>query len=374
MKQENLSILFFILKNRLKKNGEAPILLRVTLDGNYEEIRVQRSIPVELWNQDKGCSKGKDKVSLSLNAYIKDLEMKLRDIHKQLVLEGAYFTPALLLQKLFNQEDKKTLLAMYKQHIEECRQLIGKDYEAVTINRYDNCYRKLAAMIQKEYGKNDISFYELDGIFIRKFELYLKIESNMCQNTIVRYMKAFKKFTTIAVANKWLKDDPFFGIKYKQVETSPTFLTIEEVEAIAKKEFAIERLNIVKDAFIFCCYTGLAFMDAQELKPEHLLKDNSGNLWIRKPRVKLEKRFSSKCVSNVPLVGMAKRILEKYKSHPICLRKDVCLPMYSNQKMNSYLKEIADLCGVKKHLTTHVARHTNNSFRLKTSTLQEYFF
>lgn len=358
MKQEMLSILFFILKTRVLKNGESPILLKVTIAGVEDEIRILRSIPAHLWNQAKGCSRGKDRASLELNEYIRSLTVKLLSIHKELMLEEAHITPKLLLKKLFGQEEKRTLLATFANHNEECRKLIGVDFEAVTINRYDNCLRSLSVVVQRECGKDDISFYELNGELIRKFEIYLKTERGLCQNTLVRYMKCFKKIINMALTNKWMKDDPFVGTKYRQEETDPTFLTMEELETMMKKEFAIERLEMVRDVFCFCCATGLSFIDAKELTPEHLFKDNNGNLWIRKSRHKMIRRNRAACMSNIPLLGMAQKILEKYQNHPICEKKGICLPMYSNQKMNSYLKEIADFCGIKKNLTTHVARHT----------------
>jgi hypothetical protein len=141
MKQETMNILFFILKNRVLRNGEAPILLRVTIGGVYDEIRIQRSVSVNLWNQAKGLSKGKDRTSLELNEYIRSLNLKLLTVHKELMLEEAFVTPNLLLKKLFGKEEKRTLLATFLRHNEECRKLIGIDYEAVTINRYDNCAR-----------------------------------------------------------------------------------------------------------------------------------------------------------------------------------------------------------------------------------------
>jgi integrase len=354
MKQETLSILFFILKNKNKllKNGEAPVLLRVTIERRgSDEVRIQRSTNPNLWDQAKGRSKGKDHASLELNDFVKSLGVKLSIIHKEMLLEQAFITPSLLLRKLFSTKERRTILSTFRDHNEECRKLIGIDYEKVTINRYDNCMRSLATAIQREYGKEDITFYELTGEFIRKYEVYLKTEKKLCQNTVVRYMKCFKKITNMALANNWLKCDPFVGRKYRQEETNPTFLTMEELETMMKKKFAIERLEIVRNIFVFCAFTGLAFIDAHELKPEHIFKDNNGCLWIRKGREKMKHRQEA-CVSNIPLLGVAQQILEKYKDHPICREKDVCLPVYSNQKMNSYLKEIADFCGINKNITT----------------------
>ncbi len=360
MKQETLSILFLILKNKHKllKNGEAPVILRVTIEGRgSDEARIQRSIDPKLWDQAKGRSKGKDRASLELNDYIKSLDVKLSSIHKELLLEQAFITPTLLLQKLFCTEEQRTVLSTFRDHNDECRKLIGIDYEKITINRYDNCMRKLTSAIQREYGKEDITFYELTGEFIRKFEVYLKTEEKLCQNTLVRYMKCFKKITNMALANNWMKIDPFLGRKFRQEETNPIFLTMEELDKVIKKRLEIVRLEIVRDIFVFCCFSSLAFVDVKELTPEHIFKDNQGALWIRKGREKMKRRQGA-CMSNVPLLGIAQQILEKYKDHPICLSKGVCLPVYSNQKMNSYLKEIADFCGIKKNITSHLSRHT----------------
>ena len=357
MKQDSLSILFFILKGRLLKNGEAPIILRVTLNGQEDQVRVLRSVPLQLWNRAKGRSTGKDASSKELNNYLNGLQIRLLSIHKELSEREVHIIPSLLLSKLFAKDEKHLLVASFKKHIAECTKLIGIDYEAVTINRYDNCARSLAIFIQREYEKEDVTFNELDGEFVRKFEIFLKTEKQLCQNTLVRYMKCFKKITNMALANKWMKDDPFLGTVFRQTETNPTFLTMEELETIAQKEFKIERLEIVRDLFLFCCWSGLSFIDAKELKAEHIVKDNSGNMWIRKGREKMRRR-SGNSICNVPLLAPARKILEKYQNHPLCEMKGVCLPMYSNQKTNSYLKEIADFCGIEKHLTTHVARHS----------------
>ena len=134
-------------------------------------------------------------------------------------------------------------------------------------------------------------------------------------------------------------------------------------------DFPVARLNIVRDMFLFCCFTGLAFIDAKELKRTEIVKDNNGKMWIRKGRHKMKKE-KARCISNVPLINPAIEILEKYEDHPICIEKDVCLPLFCNQTMNSYLKQIATLCNIDKNLTTHLARHSISSFSLKTNDLQ----
>ena len=359
MKQGTMNILFFVLKTKLLKNGEAPVLMRITINGDYDDVRIQRSVPLNLWNAAKGCSKGRDRASVALNAYIAELHARALEKHKELVLEQALITPKLILKRVFGKDtEMRTLLGTMREGIKEMEILEGIDYSPVTINRYKNVVKKLQLLIPSYYGKEDVTFHELTPEFIRAFDIYLKTEAGLCRNTIVRYMKCFKKFTNMALAKEWMRKNPFYGYKMEQDETDPVFLTYDELQTVMKKKFTIPRLELVRDVFVFACFTGLAFADVSTLRPEHLEQDNNGDWWIRKGRVKLERRRKSSSIANVPLLPVPLAILKKYESHPICLKQGTCLPVVCNQKANSYLKEIADFCGIKKNLTTHAARHT----------------
>lgn len=359
MKQGTMNILFFVLKTKLLKNGEAPILMRITINGQYEETRIQRSVPLKLWNAAKGCSKGKDRTANELNNYLAELSARALEKHKELMLEQALTTPQLLLKRIFGKDtEMRTLLVTIRQGIEDMEKVVNIDYSPVTINRYKNVLKKLETAIPAYYDKEDITFYELTPEFVKAFDLHLKTEAGLCRNTIVRYMKCFKRFTNMALAKEWMRKDPFYGYKMEQDETDPTFLTYDELQAIIKKEFTVPRLALVRDIFIFACFTGLAFADVSTLQKDNIMQDNNGDWWIRKGRVKLERRRKSSSISNVPLLPAPLVILKKYENHPVCIKKGCCLPVFCNQKMNSYLKEIADFCGIKKNLTTHTARHT----------------
>ena len=165
--------------------------------------------------------------------------------------------------------------------------------------------------------------------------------------------------------NDWIKKDPFAYYRFKLEETDPEFLTMDEIKIILAKEFTIKRVEQVRDVFIFCVFTGLAFSDVKDLSPEHLVKDNKGELWIRKNRQK------TKIMCNIPVLPVAASILEKYKNVAECTGK--LLPVLSNQRMNSYLKEIADVCGLQKNLCTHMSNHTTFYFLLKINTLHHAF-
>ena len=358
MKQETVNILFY-LASRPLKSGEFPIVLRVTVNGQSDQSTINRTIDRKLWNQAKSSCKGKDRNSKEINDYLSDLKSGINSIHKDLILTEALITPTAILTKLFNREEKQTVLKFMRTEIERMESLIGIDYEKVTLNRYWNCFRCVSEVIRLHYKKEDITFPELNPEFIHRLDYYYKKEkkSPLSNNTIVRYMKCFKKITNMAIEQGLIKKNPFSGCKYVQEETDPTFLTKEELKRIEKKEFEIERLNVVKDTFIFCAYTGLAFTDAKELSYSDIVTDNNGKMWIRKGRHKIKKN-KARCTSNVPLLGPAIKILEKYRDHPKCIETGVCLPFYSNANMNSYLKDIAASCRITKNLTTHVARHT----------------
>lgn len=356
MKQATASILFF-LGSRPLKNGEYPIYLRVTIDGQNDQTAIKRTIDKKNWNQSKGCSKGKDRNSLEINDFLSELRAKVNSVYKELLLTESFVSPQAILSKLFSVEEKRTVLKTMKKEIDRMESLKGIDYEYVTINRYNNCYRCVEAVIKQHYQKEDVTFHELTTDFIRDLEAYFKIEKTLKQSTIVRYMKCFKKITNMAFNNGWMKANPFTGTHFKQPKSNPVFLTKEELYAIQNVELHSENMIIARDLFIFCCYTGLAFIDAKELSPKDIHKDNEGKQWIRKERHKLKKE-EGRCISTVPLLPIPLKILDKYKLHPKCIKQGVSIPLFCNQTMNNYLKTIASLAGVDKYLSTHVARHT----------------
>ena len=355
-----MKVLFFIRKSRLKKNGEAPIFLRVTVSGRQDEIRIQRSVPIKLWNNTKGYSKGKDRTSVELNSYIESLTIRLYQIHKELVCREALITPKHLLVKLFSKDERRTVLGTMKKYMEDWTALIGKEYQKSTLSRYGNCYDSLKTVINEFYKKEDISFNELNGEFIDAFEMHLRIVRKLSQNTLTKYMSCFRKIIGIAKDNGWLTFDPLAGKRkrlFRKEETCPTFLTLEELQRIISKDFSTTRLEQVKDFFLFCCLTGMSYIDVSTLLPAHLCRDNKGQLWIHKSRVKITAAKET-CTSNVPLLAPAVAVLDKYKGWNPDNPDGPCLPVPSNQKMNEYLKEIATLCRINKRLTVHTARHT----------------
>ena len=353
VKRNTLSVLFIIKKAKLLKNGEAPICMRITVNKRVAEVMIKRSIPVDLWNQKKECSKGKDRVATELNHYINTVRAKILQIHRELEIDNKTIT-ADIIKDCFYGRDKvqRSLLEVYAEHNEKCRVLIGKEYTESTVTKFDTSINRLKEYIRSCYHRDDMMLAELDGQFIRDFDFWLKTDKHCQNNSALKHLKNLKKVVRIALANDWIKKDPFYGIRFKQEEVNVEFLSREELDILMNKEFTIKRLEQVRDIFVFCCFTALAFVDVQQLSREHLIKDNNGALWIRKARQKTNQ------MCNIPVLSIPQRILGKYEDNAECIKKGVLLPVISNQRINAYLKEIADLCGIAKRLTTHVARHT----------------
>jgi len=355
LKKHTFSTSCYIKKTELLKNGEAPILLKITVNKIKAVISLQGSISPALWNQAKEVSRGKDKTSLELNLYINSVKSRITQIHRELETDGKPIT-AQIIKDIFlgkeTKEDGKSLLDVHTDHNERCRKLLGIEYSQSTIYKFDTSLKYLKEFMKKEMDIDDVLLKNINEEFIRKYELYLKTEKGCGNNSAIKHLKIFKKIIRIALVNDWLQKDPFSMLKFRQDEVHVEFLTMYELNKLIEKEMPCKRLEQVRDVFVFCSFTGLAFVDVKELRAEHVIHGNNGEMWIRKTRVKTNN------MCNIPLLKIPVSLLEKYKDDENCENRGQLLPVPTNQKMNAYLKEIADLCGITKKLSTHTARHT----------------
>lgn len=336
----------------------------MTLNKHAAEIRIKRSVPVNKWSQAKGCVLGRDRVANELNSYLETLRVKLFRIHRELEEEMSVpVTTSAILDRYYG-NDVKMLMEVFQEHNDKCRALIGKEYVEGTVRKFNTTFSYLKEFLQNKYQKDDISLPEVNQEFVREFEFFLKTDKACQNNSALKHIKNFRKVIRIAISNEWIKKDPFWGLRFKTEEVNIDFLSEEELKRIRQKEIDIPRLERIRDIFVFCCFTGLAFVDVSQLTTDDLVKDAQGKIWIRKSRQK------TKEMCNIPLITAAKEILDKYSGYAANNEKKLLLPVASNQKTNAYLKEIADICGIKKKLTTHVARHCIFSYSLKIRNLQ----
>lgn len=281
MQRNYFSILFFIKKIKLLKNGEAPICLRITVNGKRAEVQIKRSIEVSRWNAKKECANGKERKYQELNHYLETVRTKVFQIHCQLEQDGKPITAEILKRRYYGEgESPKMLLEVFNDHNKKCRDLLDKDYVLGTVLRYERTVRYLSEYMKQVYRMADIPLKDITDEFIRGFEHYIKTNKLCSQNATVKYLKNLKKIVRLALANHWIVIDPFFEIKLKQTVTNRAFLLEEEIKVLMNKEFTIPRLEVVRDIFIFCCFTGLAFSDVQHLTAEHIIRSVNGEYWI----------------------------------------------------------------------------------------------
>lgn len=347
---------FFLKKTKLLKNGEASVAMRITVDGQRVENNIRKSILPSLWDQSKERVKGTSTTAVDLNRFIEEARIRVHQIVTELQQDGTEINPLIVQQRFYGvgqvRKQERTILQVIQEHNDEAKKLIGKDFVEITWRRYETMKRYLGELIKQKYGVNDLPLSDFTGEVIRAYEVYLKTEKGLCQNTLIRYMKALKKITNRCLANDWIQKDPFAGIKFREDPTDPEFLTLEEVDRIYNCNLGSKRLEVIRDMFLMSAFTGLAFTDVSQLTEDHIVTDNNGNKWIRKPRQK------TKQISNIPLLDIPLAIIEKYQGDKKAARKGVLLPIPCNQVMNRYLKEIATICKINKHLTMHTARHT----------------
>lgn len=351
--QAKVSILFYAKRAKATTDGLIPIYLRVTVDGQRIEMSTKRYVDGGKWSVEQGRMKGSSGDAHSINTYLDILKGKVYDYQRELVHNGKPVNAENLRNKLLGTEAKsRMLVAIFQDHNSKIEALLNDEFAPGTLERYKTSLKHTVDFLKWKYNVSDIDIKKIDHAFVTEYEFYLRSVRKCNNNTAVKYIKNFGKIIRICIANGWLDKNPFVNYKAKVKEVERAYLVQEEIQAIADKEFATERLNQVKDIFLFSCFTGLAYIDVKKLTNNNITIGIDGEKWIYTNRQKTDTR------SNIPLLPMAEEILGKYKQHPQCLNEGKLLPVLSNQKMNSYLKEIADLCEITKELTFHIARHT----------------
>lgn len=351
--QTKISILFYAKRSKANVDGLIPIYLRVTIGGRRIEISTERYVEIAKWSVEQGRMKGNSEQAYSINTYLDILKGKVYDYQKELMHEGETITAEAMRNKLVGIEVKHhTLIPIFEDHNKEIKALLNKGFAPGTLGKYKTTLKHILEFLQWKYNVSDIDIKKIDHAFITGFEFYLRSIRRCDNNAAVKYVRNLGKIIRTCLNNNWLAIDPFANYKGKTKEVERVFLVEEEIQTLISKEFRIERLSQVKDFFLFSCFTGLAYIDIKNLTKEHINIGIDGEKWI------FTKRGKTGTPSNIPLLPMAQAILNKYKDHPACLNKNRLLPVSSNQKVNSYLKEIADLCGFSKELTFHCARHT----------------
>lgn len=353
MLTKNFSLLFYLKRRSNYVSGNLPIYIRITINGQRVEITAQRECEPEKWNIAAGRKNGTREDVRILNAYLDTLQAKIYEIHRRLVEADEEITAEIIRNHLNGTAAKsRFIIALFQEHNDRVANLVNKDFAPGTLTRYKTTLDHSRDFIRWKYKAEDIDIFKLNYEFITEFEYWLKSVRNIGHNTAIKYLATFKKIVIICIKNGWLPRDPFHAYKMNKREVDRTALTAEELAKISKKKFDHERLGQVRDIFLFCCYTGLAYIDVYKMSRSEIITGIDGEKWL------VIKKQKTDSPSRIPLLPQALSILKKYDKDPQCEIKGQLLPVLSNQKMNSYLKEIAVLCRINKVITFHLARHT----------------
>ena len=349
---QTFSILIWA-NNKNASNNLLTLSARITINGKRAEISLKTKVEAKKWDSKSGCLKGNSEEARTINNFISQTKAELFKLYTQMKMLDEYISAETLkLKYTGGVEDKRTILQVFDYHNSQLEKVIGIDVVKATLVKFRTVRTKLAKFIKYHYKKSDCDLKELNHQFVSNFEFYLKTQENIQHNTSMKYIQSLKKIVHIATRNQWILQNPFldFQCSFRKVERDA--LSNEEINILEMKDFKIGRLQAVCDLFIFSCYTGLAYIDVMRLTSENLSIGIDGEYWLFTERKKTKEKV------RIPLLPKALSILNKYKNNSICLQKNCLLPKYSNQRLNSYLKEIADMCGITKNLTFHLARHT----------------
>ncbi|WP_238929390.1 site-specific integrase [Flavobacterium pokkalii] len=348
-----MSILFYVKSSKVSKNGLLPIYQRITINGTRIELSTSKFVEKSKWNTAAGKIKGNSEEARLLNSYLDILKNKAYEIEKWMVNNNQEINAQTFKNKLLGVEEKqRKLIVIFEDHNKRVKDLIGKEFSINTYKKYETALSHTREFLKYQHSINDISIKQIDIAFINDFDFYLRNIKNCNNNSTIKYVRNFGKIVKQCYINGWIEKDPFLNYKGKVKENERTYLTENEIDSLLNKNFKIKRLELVRDMFIFSCFTGLAYIDVFNLTKSNIVLGIDGEKWISTHRQKTES------ASKIPILPVTQMIIDKYENHPQCNNENKLLPILSNQKMNAYLKELADICEIDKELTFHIARHT----------------
>ena len=350
MSKSTFKILFYLRKNQVNKDGKVSIMTRLSVNGEVSQFSSKLDVEPELWDVKLGKVAGNSQKSRQANNLLDDIRTSLKNHYHEIETHETYVTAEKVRNAFLGYSTKqRTLLELFKSHNEDAKKLVGISKTKATLAKYDRAYRRLGEFMQAKYKITDIALKEINHKFVTDFETYLRTVSKCNENTTAKFMQTFRMIIIIAKNNGWIYADPFINYKIRLKRVDRGYLTDQEIQKIMGKEFGSNRLEQVRDVFIFSCFTGLSYIDVKQLTADNICTSFDGKQWIMTHRKKTNSPV------NVPLLNIPLTILKRYEGK---LPKGQLLPVLSNQKLNSYLKEIADLCDIHKNVTFHIARHT----------------
>ncbi|WP_185210641.1 site-specific integrase [Sphingobacterium mizutaii] len=356
MKSRNTFGIHFVIRiPKQQKNGMATVYARIAVNGRRSEISLKKKIAPKDWDDTKGKAKGKREEIQKLNSHIERVRTLIADAYHELVQQRKTVSvDAVKSLFLGTAEDTVTLRKLVEYHNRETAHKLAQG----TLKNYYTTQSYIKRFLKEKYRRTDIALSELNYSFISDFEYYLRNykpkdhHRPLNNNGIMKHIERLRKMVNMAVTMDWLVKDPFAKFRKHFDKVERKSLTKQELDKLESKLFRVERLQQVLDMFLFSCYTGLAYIDLAELTPDNIITGIDGDLWIYTSRAKTDTSV------RIPLLPKARELMGKYRDDPRAISNGTVFPVISNQRMNGYLKEIAELCEISTDLTFHIARHT----------------
>lgn len=347
--KSTFNILFFIKKNEVKQNGYCSIMVRITIDGEYLQFSTKLEILPHLWNQKNGSASGRTIVARQVNDHLITIRFDLHNHYRKLLDKYGKVFPLMVKNAYLTPEDYYMLGYQFEEQLKHLKSRIGKNLTKETYYRYELTWRRLQNFIKEKYNSSDIPLEKINLRFLEKFYLFLREKHDCANDTAQKFMQKLEAVLIYAEKIRVIPSNPFLFYTYQFDKKKPVYLTKQEIDRIWKKQFKTPRLTLVKDLFIFSCYTGLSFAEICHLRKDNIQKMNDGNSWI------FIKRKKTDVMSYIPLLPIPIQLIDKYQ---YAKNEDLVFNTYTNQKTNEYLKEIAEVCGIRKNLIFHLARHS----------------
>lgn len=347
--KNTFNILFFIKKNEAKQNGYCTIMVRITIDGEYLQFSTKQEILPHLWNQKNGSASGRTIAARQVNDHLTTIRLDLHNHYRKLSDKYGKVFPLMVKNAYLTPEDYYMLGYQFEEQLKHLKSRIGKNLTRETYYRYELTWRRLQNFIKEKYNSSDIPLDKINLRFLEKFYLFLREKYDCANDTAQKFMQKLEAVLIYAEKIRVIPSNPFLFYTYQFDKKKPIYLTKQEIDRIWKKQFKTPRLTLVKDLFIFSCYTGLSFAEICNLRKDNIQKMNDGSSWI------FIKRKKTDVMSYIPLLPIPILLIGKYQNTK---NEDLVFNTYTNQKTNEYLKEIAEVCGIRKNLIFHLARHS----------------
>lgn len=352
---KTFSVLFWVYAQRSDKNNSSNIYVRITLNGKKINVSLKQKVNLDSWDPKRQKLKGNGETSRTINYYLDEVKATIVQSYRDLVNESKVVTPQLIKARYLGEDIRNhTLKNIFSYHNDK----LGVKLAPKTLCHYKTSQKYILEFLETEYDKTDIYLHDLDYPFLLGFESFLRLykpkhyQGQIANNSVMKHIQRLRRMITLAYHMEWLERDPFIKFKPKLEKREREFLTEMELVKIEEFSTSYDRISVVKDLFIFSCYTGICYGDIMDLTEKNIVTGIDKNLWLVANRNKTGTTFK------VPILPKAQELIQKYKEHPRTRFNGKLLPTISNQKLNSYLKEIADFCDIKKNLTFHMARHT----------------